>query len=69
LLVDWYNCVIAWLADVASHPSLQQLSWPPAEFSGTRPILHLLCAIAALLKHFLHWKFVTQTDFFSLFLF
>ena len=34
VLIDWYNCVIEWLADVASHDSLQLLSWPVPEFTG-----------------------------------
>jgi len=39
LLIDWYNSIVEWLAEVSSHHSLQQLSWPVPEFSGTKPIL------------------------------
>ena len=34
LLIDYYNRIITWLAQVSSHESLQLLSWPVPEFSG-----------------------------------
>jgi len=43
LLIDRYNNVIAWLADIASHHNLQQLSWPVPEFSGTQPVPCSVC--------------------------
>jgi len=42
MLIDWYNGIIKWLAEVASHDSLQLLSWPVPEFSGTCYLLLIL---------------------------
>lgn len=32
-VIQWYNEVICWLADVVTDAQLQQLSWPVIEFS------------------------------------
>jgi MCM3AP domain of GANP len=32
-LIRWYNDVVNWLASIATHPKLQDLSWPVREFS------------------------------------
>jgi len=35
LLIQWYNDVIDWMADIATHSVLRRLSWPAHEFSHT----------------------------------